>query len=90
MEASRGVRTGAILSVAKSLRPILELWHAHEQQDNAYFGPGLSGEIEKHVSTCETCRMFETAQPKDTLNPHEIPARPWQKVDTILFMLDGK
>ena len=52
------------------------LRHARE----CVFWPEMSSEIRKYISTCETCCKFATEQPKETIMPHDIPDRPWQKV----------
>ena len=54
------------------------------------FWPGMSGEIKQLIESCETCRQYETNPQKETLIPHEVPSRPWEKVGTDLFKLDGK
>ena len=42
-----------------------------------------------YLSRCERCRNFEISNQKETLMPHELPSRPWEKVGTDLFSLDG-
>ena len=42
------------------------------------------------VSRCERCRNFEISNQKETLMPHELPSRPWEKVGTDLFSRDGR
>ena len=49
------------------------------------YWPGMTSDITNHISSCEICRSFETAQNKETLMSHEIPQRPWQKVASDLF-----
>ena len=54
------------------------------------FWPGMSSEIRQYISQCETCRRYETSEQKETLMSHELPERPWEKVGTDCFELDGK
>lgn len=54
------------------------------------YWPGMSSDIKEWIQTCETCRSFEVSQPKETLVPHDVPDRPWAKVGTDIFTLDGK
>ena len=61
------------------------LHHAHK----CIFWPGMSAEIKHYVSMCEICHSFETCQQKETLMPHEVPSRPWEKVGIDLFTLKG-
>ena len=49
------------------------------------FWPGMSAEIRQLVAQCTTCARFCTSQQKETLMPHELPSRPWQKVGVDLF-----
>ena len=34
---------------------------------------------------CVICDEFKPAQTKETLQPHEVPSRPWQILGTHLF-----
>ena len=38
--------------------------------------PRMSAEMKEHISTCETCRTYETKQHKETLMSHKVPQRP--------------
>ena len=53
------------------------------------YWPRKSAEVKEHISTCETCRTYETKQPKETLMSHEVPQRPWQNVGSDLFTLNN-
>lgn len=57
---------------------------------DSIFWPNMTAEIREYISTCETCRMYETANAKELLMSHDIPDRPWAKVGTDLFSYDGK
>ena len=55
------------------------------------YWPGMSAEMKHHISACETCRELDsTTHAKETLMSHEVPSRPWEKVATDIFTLDGK
>ena len=54
------------------------------------FWPGMSAEMKQLVESCETCRKYDSAQPKETLKSTEIPRRPWERVATDLFYHKGK
>ena len=47
------------------------------------FWPGMTSELNHYISTCETCRMFESAADKINLKPE----RPWQKLGVDLFTI---
>ena len=50
----------------------------------------MSAEIKQQVEACEVCRTYETSQQKETLVPHEVPLRPWEKVGTDNFQFKNK
>ena len=43
------------------------------------FWPGMTSEIKQFIQTCETCRRYEILNQKETMMPHQIPERPWEK-----------
>ncbi|XP_062516181.1 uncharacterized protein K02A2.6-like [Corticium candelabrum] len=49
------------------------------------FWPGMTAAIRDYVERCETCRLFDHKQHKETLMSHEIPSRPCSKVGSDLF-----
>ena len=52
------------------------------------FWPGITKQIKDHIERCEICRSFEVAQQKETLQPHDVPDRPWSRVAADLLDLD--
>lgn len=54
------------------------------------YWPGMNAEMKDYISKCEICRTFEISNQKETLMPQEIPSRPWEKVGTDLFSLEGQ
>ena len=54
------------------------------------FLAGLSAETRQLVEACGTCRKFSAAQPKETLESHDVPSRPWEKIATDLFTFENK
>ena len=45
----------------------------------------------KQQNTCETCRELDSSMhAMETLMPHEVTSRPWEKITTDIFTLDGK
>ena len=53
------------------------------------FWPGMNSQIEDIVSQCATCAQFRKAQPTEPLISHEILDRPWSKIATDLYHLNG-
>ena len=53
------------------------------------FWPGMSSQIEDKVSKCSTCSQFQRAQPKEPMVIPELPDRPWAKIGSDLFELNG-
>ncbi|KAK3697327.1 hypothetical protein QZH41_004727 [Actinostola sp. cb2023] len=89
---------GDRLVIPKSMRKSIkkELHSSHSGIDGclrrareSVYWPGMSSEIKEWISTCETCREYETAQPKEPLMSHEIPERPWEKVGIDILTFQG-
>lgn len=51
--------------------------------------PGMTTAIRDRVSRCSTCNAYRPEQQRETVIPHEVPARPWAKVGMDLFELDS-
>ena len=49
----------------------------------------MNAEIKDYVSNCSVCNIFQPSQGREPLNTYEIPVRPWNKVATDLFSLNG-
>lgn len=47
----------------------------------------MNPEVKQYISQCETCNTYRDAEPKETLMPHEISDRPWDKIGVDLFEL---
>ena len=52
------------------------------------FWPEINKDIEARVKKCEVCQESQNTQAKETLEPQEVPTRPWQVVGTDLFSWD--
>ena len=53
------------------------------------FWPGMTADIKQVVQACDACRTYETANQKESLMPHDVPERPWEKIGVDLFECDG-
>jgi hypothetical protein len=53
------------------------------------FWPAMSSEIKDRVGNCPICLEFRNKQTKEPLLPHQIPSRPWEKLASDLFEIDG-
>ena len=89
---------GCRLVIPATLRlDILDRIHAGHQgitrcrsrAQQSVWWPGLSKQIEELVKNCNICEKT-THQRSEPLIPGELPERPWQKVGTDLFELEGK
>ena len=49
----------------------------------------ISKDIETTIAECSTCQQYRMLQTKETLQPHEIPTRPWQTLGADLFEFEG-
>jgi len=54
------------------------------------YWPGMTAELKEYISQCETCSKYEVRQQRQSLMSHEITDRPWEKVGTDLYNIDGK
>lgn len=53
------------------------------------YWPGMSTQIEDAVSRCATCNENRNNNQKETFFQHEVPGRPWEKIDTDIFYHSG-
>jgi hypothetical protein len=56
----------------------------------ALYWPGMSDDIAKTVTSCETCITFRASQQKEPLMCHDVPGRPWQKLGADIMTVQGK
>jgi len=54
-----------------------------------FYWPLMNAEIKDYVSNCSVCNILQSSQSQEPLNTCEIPARPWNKMATDLFSLNG-
>jgi transposase InsO family protein len=51
-----------------------------------YWWPGLANFVNKYVTGCDTCQRCKSARhPRTILQPHEVPAGPWQTMGVDLI-----
>ena len=51
------------------------------------FWPSMNSEIKEAVIKCSVCAEYQAKNPKQPMQSHRIPDRPWSKVGTDLFSL---
>ena len=68
------------MGTERYLRPVRE----------CLFWPDMSAEMKQLVESCETCRKYDTAQPKETLKSTEMPKRTWERIAIDLLYYKGK
>lgn len=54
------------------------------------FWPDMSNDIKESVTNCQICADFQARNPRQPLQIHEIPDRPWSRVAADLFSLHGE
>ena len=54
------------------------------------FWPKMSAEIRAYVLSCTTCLEHRYENPKEPLQSHPVPERPWQTIACDLFSWDNK
>ena len=50
----------------------------------------MTKDIKEAVEKCEICAAFQAKNVKQPMQTHEIPDRPWSRVSSDLFTLNGK
>lgn len=55
-----------------------------QARDTVYWKQ-INADIENMIKKCSICQENLSAQPKETLQPHDIPSRAWEVVGTDLF-----
>ena len=54
------------------------------------YWPNMLADIERLIGKCEICVSLRPNQTKEPMIPHQIPARPWQKLAADIMTLDSK
>lgn len=54
------------------------------------FWPGMNKQIEELVNNCSTCCKYQHNAPKEPMQPHPIPERPWEREGADLFEFNRK
>ena len=52
---------------------------------DSVFRPNMTQEIKHFVAVCSICNANLPKHQKETLHPHDVPARPWSKVGMDLI-----
>ena len=54
------------------------------------FWPNMSGDVRDQISQCSICSEVQAKNPKEPMQSHQIPDRPWSRVAADQFKLHGK
>ncbi|XP_033100411.1 uncharacterized protein K02A2.6-like [Anneissia japonica] len=54
------------------------------------FWPGMSAQIRQFVESCNICATYSCKQSAEPLYQHPVPDRPWAKVGTYIFSIEGR
>ncbi|CAH1252634.1 RTL1 [Branchiostoma lanceolatum] len=90
---------GQCAVVPKTLRyDMLKRLHASHMGTDAslrhakecIYWPGMSAQVKDYVEKCDVCQAMGIRQQKETLIPHPVTQRPWEKVGIDLFTLHGR
>ena len=57
----------------------------HLEARDAVYWERINADIENMTKNCSICQVNLPVQPKETLQPHDIPSRAWEVVSTDLF-----
>jgi hypothetical protein len=91
----RGERVVIPASMRNQMKKAIHTSHLGEESclrraREALYWPGMNAEIKTFISACDACRSYETSQCKETMMPHELSDRPWQRVAIDLFTWEDK
>ena len=91
------VLKGGQVIMPTSLREVVlqNIHQAHQGIEKSIFRaktcvywPNIITDITNMVKSCEICQHHQPSQQKETLLPHELPARSWQVIGADLFDVD--
>ncbi|XP_041485958.1 uncharacterized protein K02A2.6-like [Lytechinus variegatus] len=54
------------------------------------YWPRINADITEMVQNCTSCLMYKPKQQAESLNPHAVPNRPWEKIAVDLFTLNKR
>ena len=54
------------------------------------FWPRMASDLRQYILSCDTCQTYGACQQKEPLCPHEEVTRPWEKVGSDIFTLEGR
>ena len=57
---------------------------------NSVFWPDMNAEVKEKVKQCSVYNEFQAKNPKEPMQSHPIPDRPWSRVSADQFTLLGK
>ena len=90
---------GEKIFVPKSLRDqmLIKIHEGHmgmeksqQRAREVLFWPGMSRDIQTHISSCQICLTKAPSNPKEPLQSHPIPSRPWQHLASDLFTWNNR
>ena len=53
------------------------------------YWPGIYGDIEKLVGSCDTCNAFQTKQQAEPMHLRDLPSGPWEMLASDIFECNG-
>ena len=53
------------------------------------FWPSMARDIDRYTDQCSVCNSCKAHQPKESMNLHDVPIRPWSIIASDLFEWDG-
>ena len=55
-----------------------------------FFWPRMSAQLKDLIDKCSICQSVKPEQASESLQPHPVPDRPWQRVATDLFTFENR
>ena len=98
-EAEGLILKGSKIVVPTTMRPLM-LKKIHEghlgiekckrRARQVLYWPRINQDVADMVQDCNACMMYRPKQQTESLQPHAVPNRPWEKIAADLFTLNNK
>ena len=54
------------------------------------YWPNMNAEVKDYIQKCDICRTYDSSNPSETLQSHDVPGHPWHKIGTDLFTINDQ
>ena len=68
----------------------LGTWGCLRHSRECLYWPNMNAEFKDYIQKCDICRTYDSSNPSETLQSHDVPGHPWQKIGTDLFTISNQ